>query len=511
MPSFKPDASFFKKIVIGANGTRAICRDLAQYGHEMTELERGSTGTKLWKEVKRKRVRLPDLVCKNCGVRVECRTKTKPELSMSHSETNQERSWDFGMLPEDWIAFPISTVESEKLWTKGIFEGRASYWHERNWTYWSTEGKINYFTVRTFRQYSPELCARKGVTEGSEMTLIWKAKFATCSGVVESIEGEKIKLRPAKGRLRTLSLLPHFRIHVKDGEQVEKYQVLGSAPVPLTDSQLRCRGALTDGFIEQSLRSRERTVRLTGVKLSRIQRVAEYMGLINEMSNDTQEDMYIRLECLSYLATVGEEPIERLFREYLDSPDDQIRLESVITIGEVRTPEAIQVLGGILHNNEQPYFLRSASAWSLGIIGSAEAQRELKRAFADVNWDVREEALEALTSLGESAYSVLVPGVEEGNDEIAAGCAEAIRQIGVIPPSLLRGLSRQLRGQAPPKWLVWLVGHLPTRQAAETLQGIGGRNPQVVYAVNLLMSFTRSWIARRWELKAGVCGADSES
>jgi len=155
MARFKPDSSFFKKIVIGANGTRAICRDLAQYGHDIIELERGSTGTKLWKDVKRKRVRLPDLVCKNCGVRVECRTKTKPELSMSHSDTNQERSWDFGMLPQDWIAFPISIVASEELWTRGTLQQSASYWHERSWAHWSTEGKINYFTVDAFRRCRP--------------------------------------------------------------------------------------------------------------------------------------------------------------------------------------------------------------------------------------------------------------------------------------------------------------------------------------------------------------------
>ena len=83
--SFKPDSSFFRKIAVGAVGARAVCSDLAGRGHEMVELERGATDTKLWKDVKRKRVRIPDLVCSRCGVRVECRTKTRPELSMSHS------------------------------------------------------------------------------------------------------------------------------------------------------------------------------------------------------------------------------------------------------------------------------------------------------------------------------------------------------------------------------------------------------------------------------------------
>ena len=78
--SFKPDSSFFRKITVGAVGTRAVAADLAQQGHDMVELERGSTDTKLWKDVKRKRVRIPDLVCRRCGLRIESRAKVKAEL-----------------------------------------------------------------------------------------------------------------------------------------------------------------------------------------------------------------------------------------------------------------------------------------------------------------------------------------------------------------------------------------------------------------------------------------------
>ena len=76
--AFKPDSSFFRKIAVGAVGARAVCTDLGTRGHRMVELERGSTDTKLWKDVKRKRVRIPDLVCVRCGLRVESRAKTGP-------------------------------------------------------------------------------------------------------------------------------------------------------------------------------------------------------------------------------------------------------------------------------------------------------------------------------------------------------------------------------------------------------------------------------------------------
>ena len=41
--STKPDASFFRKIVVGAVGARAVIRHLGEHGHEFIELERGAS------------------------------------------------------------------------------------------------------------------------------------------------------------------------------------------------------------------------------------------------------------------------------------------------------------------------------------------------------------------------------------------------------------------------------------------------------------------------------------
>ena len=112
--ALKPDSSFFRKIALGAVGSRRVAQDLDRLGHQIAELERGAMDTKLWKEVKRKRVRIPDLVCGHCGLRIESRAKTKTELSMSHSPTDQERAWDFGMVDADVIAFPVCKAGEEK-------------------------------------------------------------------------------------------------------------------------------------------------------------------------------------------------------------------------------------------------------------------------------------------------------------------------------------------------------------------------------------------------------------
>ena len=48
--SFKTDESFLEKLAIGAIGTNRVLDNLALQGHFPVELERGSTGYKIWKQ-----------------------------------------------------------------------------------------------------------------------------------------------------------------------------------------------------------------------------------------------------------------------------------------------------------------------------------------------------------------------------------------------------------------------------------------------------------------------------
>jgi len=75
--SFKSDYSFLEKLAIGAYGTRRVIEDLKRQGHTPIELERGSTGFNIWKSIKIKCVRVPDILCVNNGIRIESRAKTK--------------------------------------------------------------------------------------------------------------------------------------------------------------------------------------------------------------------------------------------------------------------------------------------------------------------------------------------------------------------------------------------------------------------------------------------------
>ena len=74
--SFKTDESFLQKLAIGAVGTKKVIEHLKQQKLHPIVLERGSTGFKIWKSIKIKRVRVPDILCVKTGIRCESRAKT---------------------------------------------------------------------------------------------------------------------------------------------------------------------------------------------------------------------------------------------------------------------------------------------------------------------------------------------------------------------------------------------------------------------------------------------------
>jgi HEAT repeat protein len=208
------------------------------------------------------------------------------------------------------------------------------------------------------------------------------------------------------------------------------------------------------------------------------------------------------------LAAVCGRASAEIFASYLNSPDPQTQLESVIAIGEVGTPEAVEVLSRILDDSTLPYFLRSAAAWSLGRIGTQAAVDRLVSAFADIDVTIREEALEGITSIGGAAVPVLLSGLRGTAMDVAAGCAEALRQQASLPPDVIAELTQNLQEPGASDWAVWLLGHLPRERVAPAIIGLHGSAPQFHYAVSLLWSFVESWIARRWEIYPGPVGPD---
>jgi hypothetical protein len=502
--AFKPDSSFFRKIVIGAVGARAVIADLAGNGHRCVELERGSTDTKLWKDIKRKRVRIPDLVCLNCGARIECRAKTKLELAMSHSATDAERAWDFGMVDTDWIAFPVCQAVHDSTWSSGSLSDAVSYWREKSCVRWSAAGPISYFPVAAFRTRLHARSRVKGVEEGSENVIAWRAIFSTRAGVVEMIDPRQNLLtirRTTDGHKHTWCVPGDHQIVVSLGQKVKMGELVASAVAPVSRDGLHCPGNFTEGHIQSLLESRERTQRFTGVKLARLCRQTTVVDAVRSLASDQEEDIYVRLEAVSYLTSVLSESARSLFGPFLQSQDEQGQLETVIALGESASNEAIELLCEIVSDSSHPFFLRSAAAWSLSQTRTEAASRQLVRAFSDVDPALREEALEGLAMIGSSAIPALFDGLRHGDRNVNAGCAEALRRGQPHAEHVVDRLLNELRSAHPQTWAVWLVGHLPREQFASAIAGLQADKPELHYAVSLLWSFVESWIARHWELR----------
>ncbi len=509
--AFKPDASFFEKIVRGAIGTRAVVDDLGQHGHNLVELERGSLDTKLWKDVKRKRVRIPDLVCTNCGLRVESRAKSKPELTMSHSEGDAERTWDYGMVDGDFVAFPICGNQTF-FWSDGKLRDDSSYWHERNRVRWSLSGHINYLTVSAFRSVPYAKQARKGVTEGSETMITWPVTFSTRSGRVESITSRGVAIRrTSDNHLHTWKVKDGQAVLVSEGDLVDELQIFLSNIPPVSHDRLACPKTLPPNHIVSLLASRERTQRFTGVKLARLIRDASHQATIQNLADDKEEDVYIRLEGLSYLASVCGESARELFAPFLANSDQQTQLETAIAIGETATAEAVEMLSELLDNSRHPYFLRSAAAWCLGQIGGNSAIGKLISTFNDVDQKLREEALDRIVSIGQSSVPVLLDHLSDPNDATAAGCAEALRQQTCVSTLIINTLIPKLQiADGESIWPIWLLGNLPRSEVAPRIAELQESSPKLHYAISLLWSFVESWIAHRWELRPGTTIPDLE-
>jgi HEAT repeat protein len=169
----------------------------------------------------------------------------------------------------------------------------------------------------------------------------------------------------------------------------------------------------------------------------------------------------------------------------------------------------VEALSGILDDSALPYFLRSAAAWSLGRIGTQAAISRLVKAFADIDLGIREEALEGITSMGGAAVPILLSGLRGTAMDVAAGCAEALRQQVSLPPEVVLELSEGVHGSNASDWAVWLLGHLPRERVAPAIAGLQGSAPQLHYAISLLWSFMESWIARRWEVYPGPAGPEA--
>jgi hypothetical protein len=479
--SFKTDESFLEKLAIGAVGTKKVIEDLYSQGHMPIELERGSTGFKIWKTIKIKRLRVPDILCVNSGTRIESRAKTKLVISMSHSQSNFERGWDYGLKDEDYSAF----VVCEKSGNRPID--------------WKADPLVQYVKIsdlRTAFKDNQVMQERpKGSEEGFETRLTWPSTIASNSGEIIDLDSDKIRYkRDQDNRIISLSLNRkgiQLRPILKVGERFVKNKILASV-IDVFEKITSIKSVDSDFYLDL-LNSLSIPDRYTAAKaFSFIQNDLSNDSLIFRI-NDNNEHIYVRLEAAATLARKGISIGFDFIEDVLSSHYYEQRLEAVIILGEIASNRSCNILRKVLVDISQPEEIRGGAAWSLGELNLLDAIPDLISTFETLSPVIKMEAARALRKLSDNFSPIVIDEFFNTSEVRRPGVAWALAKTEVM--DVIDFLSRHnLYDIDKRHWMAFILGHKHSNDVITEIEKIRNDDPELYFAVTLLWKIYSSWI-----------------
>ena len=445
---FKEDADFARFVSVGAIGTAAVASHLQdQFNHRPIELERYAMANKVW-QTKVKRLRLPDLVCTRCGLRVESRAKSKLKIMLSHSDT-PGREWDAGgMRNDDLFAFLLADINHDPP-------------HCGTPIYFSTAALEA--SIAQVKRSAP-----KAVSEGSEVTLTWPCWVPAKRGRFTRVDEEgRIVFSGEDGRVlrywqwRNWSE-PKFVYSNPEDFFGGDDKILAGVVEPT--SRPICSGDTWD--LQAALHSPDDAERYAAVKAVGATERHGLFDALSETFEDTSEDWRIRLEACFALARLDPDPWIRRATDQIihpDTPADQ-QMEAVLAISELPSHAASEALHEIASRTQLPSELRAAAAWGLGQ-GTAPRPELLMNRIDDEEPTVALHAIAAIDELPDHLEQALVGWMAEGDAQRASAAAQllqrhsrvdalldacqlggnarlwALRALGELPPPLVRSLA----------------------------------------------------------------------
>lgn len=476
--AFKTDESFLEKIAIGAHGTRGTFRDLQKQGHNPIELERGSMSFKIWKAIKVKRVRVPDILCLRCGKRVESRAKTKMEVSMSHSTSNPERGWDWGLEDDDMVAL----VHCLKTGSGPLD--------------WEASSLVQYIPVRSlrtaWRSKKIVLQQPKGAQEGFEIRAIWPSGIAKTAGTVEEVSSNSIRYRMDDSRTASLRLNRKgitLKALVAPGRVVQPNEIIAS--VVTVSSRFPCDGGAGPESYLSLLNSTSLSDRYAAVKALASLDIQKSTTALLARVADTKEHIYVRLDAAAGLMKRGHAAGSTFLEAALQDPYLENRLEATIVLSEVRTERATQLLIETLNDHPQHPEIRAAAAWSLGELGAGEALPVLVRSFAALEMPIKIEAARALAKLARNQVERVIDAFPQATQDQRPGVAWALSKSANFK---LSQLLPTLADEDARQWVTYIVGTQDREKMLPEIELLAARDPQVYFAVTVLWKIIASWV-----------------
>lgn len=476
--NFKSDESFLQKLAVGAIGTQATIERLRALGFSPIELERGSSGFKIWKHIKIKRVRVPDILCLRTGVRFESRGKTKLEISMSHSLSDPNRAWDTGLHDDDYAVVVLCEAASDSV------------------VDWRPASPVHFIRVAelrsAFKRKAVSITKPKGVEEGSEIRVIWPCKGANQDSHVAEVTDRGVRLvADADGQSQRIMLgraTYSLKPQCKAGDAVKRHQIVASVvPVALA---LEPKGDVGEKYFREKLSSRVLSERYAAAKALRFRGYKESADELRECLKEDKEDIYVRLEAAAALAAHGHEDGWAFLADALASEFNQVQLETVIVLSEIRDDRSQRMLIQVLMDAQRHEEIRAGAAWALGEFRNEDSTNALASVFSEASMEIKTEAARAMLRVSPGQESLLMELLKRSEQAKRDGLAWVMARRGNFSPAdLLEGADDNLR-----RWVGYIVGIGKDKFVADAVQAVCERDPEVYFSATVLWQLLASWI-----------------
>ena len=452
---FKLDSSFLRFLTMGARGVSRVVAELRGRGFEPIELERYCTSNKIW-STKVKRLRLPDLLCVNTGIRVEVRAKSDLRIRMSDAPNNPERAWDAGLRDEDIVALIpcMDGPDGPKPANNAV-----------------------YFSVQTLRDSMSlsKLGPPKSASEGAERDRTWPSTVPRRPGYVLSVDEDKlVVMMEGDGgppRKQTYRLRDKVAYMAPGGRFVAGMNMLAGAPESLADLN-RYLSARYDPLGDISAQSP--TDRYAAVKALRFRADlhGEAVPALEKMLY-TEHEIRVELEAAASAAALasnmGEERIVEIL--WYDRDAAEMSMEAILILTELKNEFAREQLrraagDARFHGDER----RQAAIWGLGKAG-LKSYSDLVPFIGD---DEENAAFHAITAFGpdtpKTVIDALVAILTNGDKRHAAAASEALRVIDSVA-ALESLVTAANAGEQDNDWLLATIGRLSPGMVRAELRG----------------------------------------
>ena len=480
MASYKTDESFLEKISIGAIGTQQVFKVLQNQGHQPIELERGSMNYKIWKKIKIKRIRVPDILCVDNGIRIESRAKTNLQISMSHSTSDPTRGWDHGMKDEDFVAL----VVCEKFGKNPID--------------WKADNLVQFISIRELRKAEKQnlviFIKPKGAQEGFESRIIWPSCLASCKGTITEVD-KTIKYKTNEGRTNFVKLekgKKKLTPLVTVGENVLPNQILASVvkiqqTIPTTK--------VTFDYFLGNLSNLTLSERYAAAKALCYFNDPKVTKALIEKLADNDEHIYVKLETAASLCRLGHDAGYDYINTCLTDSYLQNILESVIVLSEIKTDRACKMLSDILLNNSFDPEIRAGAAWGLGEQQNRTGLTAIVSSFNSVEESIKIEAARALAKLTKNYSLEILQKFDSSSTIEKPGISWALTKSKSLK---LDQLISSLKDLDSKQWITFIIGTHGEERYIKEIEKLKNKDPEVYFAVTLLWKIMTSWI---YELK----------